>query len=129
MVVNPFTLEPVDAHGNITQGELLPDLSGDTPSNILLRLDRAADRLPGIKTTPKSIRLLKTLFAENLRRTGAVLLVRSSSVRNGQPVFRPRGDDVPVGRPNADRPADFERDRFPSFVIPYIQERNRHTGL
>jgi hypothetical protein len=109
--------------------EILPDLSGETPSSTLLRLDRAVDRLPGSKTTPKSIRPLKTLFAENLRHTGAVLFVMSSSIDNDQSVSRPRRGNVPVGRPNANRPADLERDRFPSFVIPHIQERNRHTGL
>jgi hypothetical protein len=95
----------------------------------LFRLDWAAGRLPGVEAALKGIRLLKTLFAENLRHTGAVLLAGSGSVNDRQSVLRPGRVNVPFGGPEAGRSPDLDRARFPGFVIPNVQDRDRRAGL
>ena len=95
----------------------------------LLRFDRAAGRLPGVEPAPKGIHLLKALFAENVRHTGAVLLVGSGSVNDRQLVLRPGRVNVPFGGPDANRSPDLDRTRFPGFVIPYVQHRHQRAGL
>src|SRR5581483_10735264 len=89
----------------------------------------AADRLPGVEAALKGVRLLKALLTEESRRTGAVVLMGSGSVHDREPVFRPGGLDVPVGRADADGPGDFDRARSPRLVAPHVQHRDRHTGL
>jgi hypothetical protein len=72
---------------------------------------------------------LEALFAENVRHTGAVLLVGSGSVNDRELALRPTRVNVPIRGPDANRSPDLDRTRFPGFVIPYVQHRHQRAGL